>query len=75
MTGQWMSGGGIPFRCPVCEGRQVVAWPPGTATGAWVGSSTGPWPCQVCAGTGGLWRFVVPWRPDGPQVKTFEVAG
>lgn len=46
----------VPFRCPVCDGRGVLAYPPGTPAGqAFVSTSMGPWPCRSCAGTGIIW--------------------
>lgn len=37
--------------CPVCGGRGVVAWPPGTPL-MWPGITTqaGPFMCEVCHG-------------------------
>lgn len=39
-------------RCPICEGRGVVAYPPNTPATQreFTSSSCGPWPCPLCKG-------------------------
>lgn len=47
-------------RCPICEGRGVVAYPPNTPATQreFTTSSSGPWPCPLCSGA-----MVVPAAP------------
>jgi len=40
-------------RCPICAGRGVLNYPPGTPIGQdFSSTSTGPWPCERCNGDG-----------------------
>ena len=47
----------FPYRCPVCEGRGIVAMGFYMATGAtWgVGTIFGPEQCRSCGGGGIVW--------------------
>ena len=46
----------FPFRCPVCDGRGVVGYPPETPAGqAFSASKAGPWPCVSCKQSGIVW--------------------
>ena len=54
-----------PFKCPVCNGKQMVSFPPniaGDAPGLYSGTSLGPYPCRVCDGTGIVWSSLVTWE-------------
>jgi len=40
-------------RCPICSGRGVLSYPPGTPIGQdFSSTSCGPWPCSRCNGSG-----------------------
>lgn len=53
---QYVMGGRLPHRCPVCSGNGKV--PSGfynQTSGVWSGSSTSPENCKSCSGTGIVW--------------------
>ena len=40
-------------RCPICAGRGVLNYPPGTPIGRELSTTSfAPWPCGRCSGTG-----------------------
>lgn len=58
-------------RCPICEGRGVVAYPPNipATQREFVSSSTGPWPCPYCKGA-----LVAPAPTPRPQVTAEDIS-